>query len=108
MRYIASLLVFVLTLTGLAQAHVHSAGVGSEGQSQVPVLGMLLVEQAGRIDTRSDPEPSASADSADFCPSTALFAAPKCFGSICWTEYSISKRQSLRSGNFPRAPPKFS
>ena len=108
MRHIASLLVFVLTLTGLAHVHAHAAGVGSEGQSQAPILSMLLVEQAGRTDTRYDPEPSASADAAAFCLAAALFAAPKCFGTKCRAEYSISKRRSHPSQNFARAPPRFS
>ncbi|ATX66632.1 hypothetical protein LY39_00911 [Roseinatronobacter bogoriensis subsp. barguzinensis] len=108
MRFLVPLLVLMLTLTGLGQAHVHSAGTGSEGQSQVPVLGLMLVEQAGRIDARSDPEPSANADTAGFFPDAPLLAAPKCRDTTYRANFGTPDLNGHISGHLARAPPQIS
>ena len=105
MRHVALFLVFLLTLSGLSQAHAHSAKSFLGNDTYPLTLSTLLAEHVCRGDARSKAEPAPGADVATF-PADSASVAPSTWVSLPRAAASLKPDlKSAITSNPARAPP---
>ncbi|MGP9789127.1 hypothetical protein [Roseinatronobacter sp. NSM] len=107
MRHIALILAFLLTLSGLSQAHAHRVVSFSDTEAPQKALGALWLEHVGRAPAQavSDADP-AGADAASWPGGAAVAMSLASAGRLCAaTGASGPVPQGANVGNPARAPP---
>lgn len=105
MRHVALFLAFLLTLSGLSQAHAYSAKSFLEQDAYPLTLSTLLVEHVCRGDARSKAEPAPGADVTSF-PSESASVAPSTSVRLLRAVASLKPdTEPANTSNPARAPP---
>lgn len=105
MRYIACLLIFIVTVSGLQQAYAYASDEFQTQDAHPVTLAAPCPELAGNDTARRQADPTAAAD-AQWCQAGADYPPPCPVSHMLWgTAYAAPHLPCTSAGNPARAPP---